>query len=414
MDPDPQSPTLRKIRPGDHRAVLQFWARQSETGTPLVEPLPGVPGRCLVTFLWRSAHPCRIEVVSPFKMDSTAPEYLVRLPHTDIWYRSYESRSDIRTEYFFTRQARPEPGAPAKRWVDFSRTLGPDPLNRWPFRYAVDPEVPEDIPQAGSVVSLPEAPQYTGRSPLLAVDLSRVELHRYPSRALGNERRLWLYRSPARKRPSSQPPNLLLVFDGLAYQTLIPLPALLDDLQRRGQVGPTYAVFIDSVSAEQRVRELACNPAFARFTAGEVLPWAERQFGVRFPASRTTTLGSSLGGLAAAYVAWRCPDRVGRVLSQSGVFAWTPEGEEPGWLVRQFVKSARGKTRFYLEAGLLETGRSDPSGTAPGILLSNRILRDVLRAKGYPLVHREFPGAHDYIWWGETVTPALRSLNRLP
>jgi enterochelin esterase family protein len=63
--------------------------------------------------------------------------------------------------------------------------------------------------------------------------------------------------------------------------------------------------------------------------------------------------------------------------------------------------------RWYLDAGELEVWMIDRRA---GILHANRHLADVLRAKGYDVTHREFPGGHDYLWWNETLAWGLRAL----
>lgn len=50
--------------------------------------------------------------------------------------------------------------------------------------------------------------------------------------------------------------------------------------------------------------------------------------------------------------------------------------------------------RFYLDAG---TNEIDPSGQGADTLLTNRNLRDMLRAKGYEVHYQEFEGDHDPI-----------------
>ena len=62
--------------------------------------------------------------------------------------------------------------------------------------------------------------------------------------------------------------------------------------------------------------------------------------------------------------------------------------------------------RFYLEAGLLETGLSPSRGNV-SLLAANRHLRDVLLAKGYSVHYREFNGGHDYINWRGTFADGL-------
>ena len=60
---------------------------------------------------------------------------------------------------------------------------------------------------------------------------------------------------------------------------------------------------------------------------------------------------------------------------------------------------------MYLDAGSFERGIRDPS-----ILLYNRHLRDVLRAKGYAVVYAEFTGGHDYVCWQGTLASGLIAL----
>jgi len=56
------------------------------------------------------------------------------------------------------------------------------------------------------------------------------------------------------------------------------------------------------------------------------------------------------------------------------------------------------------------TNEIDLSGAGGGILVPNRQLRDVLRAKGYKVYYQEFPGDHDYINWRGTLADGLITL----
>lgn len=59
---------------------------------------------------------------------------------------------------------------------------------------------------------------------------------------------------------------------------------------------------------------------------------------------------------------------------------------------------------FYMEIGLFETDRPfDP-------LSQNRRLRDVLRAKGYPVVYSEYAGGHEYLCWRGSLADGLLAL----
>ena len=127
--------------------------------------------------------------------------------------------------------------------------------------------------------------------------------------------------------------------------------------------------------------------------------------------ARTVILGYSAGGLAAAFVAFARPQLFGNVLAQSGAFWRGNEGAaEPWeWLTSAFAAAEVLPIRFYLEVGDAETRPA--IGRGPTILDANRRLRDVLRAKGYPLTYVEVPGAqHEPTHWRTQLPVALVAL----
>jgi len=65
---------------------------------------------------------------------------------------------------------------------------------------------------------------------------------------------------------------------------------------------------------------------------------------------------------------------------------------------------------FYLEAGRFESGPLPDGG--PGVLVANRHLRNVLRAKGYPLTYHEYSGGHDHLCWRGGLCDGLIALGR--
>ncbi|MNP48677.1 Enterochelin esterase [compost metagenome] len=134
--------------------------------------------------------------------------------------------------------------------------------------------------------------------------------------------------------------------------------------------------------------------------AEELMPWARRQ-GLSASAASTVIAGSSYGGLAASYLGLMHPELFGNVLSLSGSYWWAKDGEEPGWLTREYVKAPPRPLRFYLQAGLFE---------GPTILDTHRHLRDVLRAKGYAVEAVEYPAGHDYLQWRGSLPCGLISL----
>jgi enterochelin esterase family protein len=205
---------------------------------------------------------------------------------------------------------------------------------------------------------------------------------------------------------SGQPYGLLILFDGWEYTHWIPTPTILDNLVAKGRIPPLVAVMIDTPN---RGRELPCYPPFVDFLTQELLPWVRQRYRVTSDPTQTISGGCSYGGLAAAFAGLRRPDVFGNILSQSGSFWWSPEGDsEPEWLIRQFIRVDKLPLNFYLDVGLLETAPSRLNG--PSQLVVNRHLRDVLQAKGYPLHYAEFNGRHEYLSWQGTLADGLLAL----
>jgi len=113
----------------------------------------------------------------------------------------------------------------------------------------------------------------------------------------------------------------------------------------------------------------------------------------------------------AAYIGLRLPGIFGNVLAQSGSFGWKPEGDhEQEWLARQYAANPKAPLRFYLEAGLFETDIFMVDGFSINLLASNRHMRDVLQAKGYPVHYREFSGGHSTVIYRGTLAEGLLAL----
>ncbi|MEN0106170.1 MAG: alpha/beta hydrolase-fold protein, partial [Pseudomonas sp.] len=188
------------------------------------------------------------------------------------------------------------------------------------------------------------------------------------------------------------------------YLGKVPTPTILDNLIAQGRIPSTAVVLIDNPSPEARGAELPPNPEFVRFLAEELVPWV-RQQGIDASPARTVIAGSSFGGLAASYAALKHPQLFGNVISQSGSYWWSPTGQEPEWLTRAFIDAPRLPVRFYLEAGRFEAGNGQL-----GIFETTQHLRDVLRAKGYDVQHREWSSGHDYLNWRGTLAEGLIAL----
>ncbi|MFJ4292938.1 alpha/beta hydrolase-fold protein [Cupriavidus sp. NPDC089707] len=404
---EPDSPAIRALAQAlaAGGSTEAFWDDVARRGTPLVEPIAAKSGDTTeamvrVTFLWRGArHNVRL-------LGSPAGDHdpLLRLGDSDVWYRTYRVPASTRMSYQLAPDV-PELNLPApQRRRALLATVQRDPLNPHTFPHTF-PTQGVDAFQLKSTLELPAAPPQPWLAPRAGVPAGTVTAYRLDSRILREARDVYVYR-PAGAGPSAT----LVLFDAHAYLSLVPTPTLLDNLVAEGRIPPVAALIVANPSANARATQLPPNPAFADFLANELMPWAAT-LGLDAPASSTVVAGSSYGGLAAAYAGLRHPERFGLVLSQSGSFWWGPGGapdqppRQPEWLIGQYAASPRLPLRFYLEAGRFEEGR----GTV-NILTTTRHLRDVLTAKGYPVVHAEHASGHDYLQWRGTLACGLMAL----
>lgn len=387
------SPALRQLAEQlKQGATTQaFWKDREQQGTPLVEALTDSPNERLVTFLWRGAR----QNVRLFGSPSGGHDALQRLGDSDVWYATYRVPSSARLSY----QLAPDvPEAGDRRTL--LATAQRDPLNPHSFgNQKYEPSLTR------SVMELPDAPPQPWLNKRAHVAPGSVERESLKSEILGNTRDVYVYR-PAGWKNIDQQPGLLVLFDAHAYTRQVPTPTILDNLIADGLIPPTAALIIANPSDETRPVELPPNADFARFMAQELMPWAKQQ-GLATDARHTVVAGSSYGGLASAWLGLQHPELFGNVLSLSGSYWWSPPNTEDQWLARQYAASPRLPLRFYLQAGLFEDKSGSPGA---GILDSNRQLRNVLQAKGYPVEHVEYASGHDYLQWRGSLACGLISL----
>jgi enterochelin esterase family protein len=112
--------------------------------------------------------------------------------------------------------------------------------------------------------------------------------------------------------------------------------------------------------------------------------------------------GSSAGGLASAFVAFRRPDLFGNVWSQSGAFWRGAEASNSApyeWLTAQVAAKPKVDVVFVLDVGELED-HATLGGSGPNFRDANRRMRDALRAKGYAVTYTEVSGGmHAPQYW---------------
>lgn len=222
---------------------------------------------------------------------------------------------------------------------------------------------------------------------------------------LANSRNIHLYHPP----DGRQPERVLIVFDGAWYQSIVPTPTILDNLHNAGAIPPTAAVFIDNVD---RDRELPCNDQFADALAVELMPWLRALIELPADPAGWCVVGSSFGGLAAIWAAYRHPAVFGNVLSAAAALSWDwqstsprsymtmrDEGHRFDIVHRAFDEQPALPVRFWLEVGLLDNIEIN--------IEPNRRFAEILRRRGYEVAYREYPGGHDFVLWRKTLPLSL-------
>jgi enterochelin esterase-like enzyme len=306
-------------------------------------------------------------------------------------------RSDARMTYRFAINDTLVPFEKEKNLFSRMKAWDSDPLN--PISFQVGGGV------VASVLELPGAPSDKWT---LVSDTSakgKVVKQEFQSDLLQNHRPAWIY-TPAHFEPGQTYP-LVVILDGEAYTSLIPMPTILDNLIAAKAIPPVVAALLGNGPGDARDREMNCNRLWSGVLVNEVLPWLRLQQHLKF-AENITIVGDSLTGLAASYAAHDYPGTFRKVISQSGSYFRAPSGEEPEWLARHLAGEPAIPVEFYLEIGLLETA-AIPSRD-PSMLTANRHLRDVLRAKGNEVYYVEHFSGHEHLSWRATIAEALIAL----
>jgi enterochelin esterase-like enzyme len=383
--------------------------RAAAEGTPLIDSIPDDPRYSQLTFVWRGTAQTRnIAVIGTFLKAPLVA--MTRVDGSDVWYLTTRVPSGARFAYWLaenTPMVTEGPQVPV-----MLAALQADPLN--PHRTCA-PDAP--LKGCKSNVEMPGAPAQPWSIKHADTPAGTIKAFTLRSERLGNERAVSVY-TPHGYRSDGAPPALLIVFDGSSYISVLPTPVILDNLIAAARIPPTVAVFIDNPDQETRTRELTPNPVFPDFLVEELLPWIHARYHVTGDPRLTVLAGSSFGGLAATYGAFRHPERFGNVLCQSGDFSWAPDHvhamgrladatTETGWFAKEFIRSPKLPIRFHMDAGTFEV---DQAGTGGNVLETSRHMRDVLLAKGYDVHYQQFTGGHDYLSWRGTMADGLIAL----
>jgi enterochelin esterase family protein len=371
LDDAPQGAgAIRRLlaeRPLDRSAVDAFLASHR---FPLVEG-----ASC--TFVWRGEADAVALKHWIFGLPQT--QAFARLAGTDLWYLVIDLPARSRIEYKLEIAFHGD-----RRWIE-------DPLN--PMR-ARDPFGANSVAYGDGYV----VPEWVLPHP--ETRPGTLDWTSRPSAALGRDVSIGIY-LPARFRRSRRYP-LLVVHDGADFVQYASLQTVLDNLIHRLEV-PEMVVAL--INPGDRLVEYANDPQHARFITAELLPWLAAEFPLAEGAENRCLMGASFGAVAALTTAARSPGTFGRLLLESGSFAFTDIGHsmrgpvfEP---VVSFMNAFRAAPTRISERVFLSCGQYE------SLIYENRSLVPVLQSAGMNVRYVEARDGHNWENWRDRLRDGL-------
>ncbi len=306
-------------------------------------------------------------------------ESLHRLRWTDLWYHVMEIPEGSRIEYKLEVQRGRD-----VQWIQ-------DPLN---------PHLAWDPYGANSVCfgAGYEVPDWTQPDP--SAPEGTLEERVFLSNALGGSRHMTLYR-PARFRPTRRYP-LLLLHDGGDYLHFASMKTVLDNLIHRLEIPGLVAVFLNPLD---RMEQYRASEAHAHFLTEELVPKLEEELPLIGAPEGRCLMGASLGAVASLATAVRFPGFYGRLMLQSGSFAFSDIGEHgrgPAFdPIATFVNQYRAAPTPVAEKVFVSCG------TYESLIYENRSLVPTLQSTGMDVRFVEARDGHNWENWRDRAREGL-------
>lgn len=178
----------------------------------------------------------------------------------------------------------------------------------------------------------------------------------FDSKILGYQITYSVYYPNGYEKTSTYP--VLYVTDGYEYlhERMGNMQVILDNLIADKKMTPIVVVFLDhrepvNRSNNRRMQELAMSSKYLNFIADEFIPRIEGRLNISKEAQDRGILGTSMGGLTAAYIAFSKPTVFGLAGIQSPAFWFKPE-------IYSFCDNAENSpVKIYLTSGSINDAK---------------------------------------------------------
>jgi enterochelin esterase-like enzyme len=302
-----------------------------------------------------------------------------RIEATDLWYLVMELPPASRIEYKLQRMLHGK-----MEWLL-------DPLND---RKASDPFGENSVCSTEGYA----VPEWARPDPEARPGTLKEMM--FESEALGSPRRVVLY-LPARFRPTRRY-DLLVVHDGPEYLKYSGMETVLDNLIYRLEIPGMIVAF---THPEKRLVEYANYEPHARYLVEELIPFLETEFPLLSGPRHRGLMGASFGAVASLSTAWRYPNYFGRLLLQSGSFAFTDIGEHQKGPV--FDPVVEFMNRFRENAKEISEKIFVSCGTYEALIYENRSLVPFLQRAGMDVRYVESRDGHNWENWRDRMREGL-------
>jgi len=305
---------------------------------------------------------------------------LSRVAGTDLFHLTLEIPHGSRVEYKYEVHR-----GSTNQWIE-------DPFN--PNR-ARDPFGANSVLQGEGYA----IPTWTAKDPLARE--GSLETLTFHSTVLGGKRNCQLY-LPARFRKTRLYP-LLVVHDGSDYLNYTGMKTILDNLIHRLEIPDLIVAFTDS---PDRLREYANDERHARFLTEELVPDLAKRLPLYDRPQARCMMGASFGAVASFSTALRYPGFWGRLVLQSGSFAFTDIGKRNrrGPLFDRVVECVNQ----YREDPVAVSERVFVScGVYESLIYENRSMVPLLDATGMQVRFVEARDGHNWENWRDRLREGL-------
>lgn len=222
-----------------------------------------------------------------------------------------------------------------------------------------------------------------------------LDQQRLNSKSLGYEVNYKVY-VPANYAQLAKLP-VIYVTDGHEYgdDKLGAMPTILDNLIATKKIRPILAVFIDprqpnNSAMNRRMTEFALHEPYLQFVTQELIPIIDKTFQTAASANARAILGTSLGGLNAAFFGAKGADYFHLVGIHSPAFWFRPA------IYQLYENSTKLPLKIYMSTGVINDTQTE----------AHR-MKAILEAKGYPLLYKEVNEGHSWGNWRNLIDDVL-------